>query len=457
MHKIPGLVFGAVLSLMAAAIPLMAQEAPVGTVTQFDLDNGLQVVVIEDHRVPVVTHMVWYKTGAVDDPLGKSGLAHLLEHLTFKSCAIVRQERKETFAQRISSLGAIDNATTHHDTTHYFQRAARERLRDLMDLEAVRMSGLVVPDDEILTERDVVRAERRSNVEADAIKLLSERLSATLYHNQGYGRPPIGWAHEIVQLTPEDARAAYDRFYTPGNAIVVVAGDVTPDEVKTLAQEIYGRIPARGGAPERRAIAEPDHLTERRVRLVDPRAPQPALFRSYLAPSYASAAPGEAESLEVLANILGRGETSRLNTALVTEDQLAIAAGARFTGENRDSGRFTVFLIARSADGLDEAETKLDAVLAEIIANGVSDAELDRAKTAIEASLIIESDNQQSLAERYGRALAVGRTVEDVQALPERIQRVTKADVQQAAEAFLLKKRSATGILEKGNNGEPSQ
>lgn len=446
-----------VLSLLFVTGQANAQDAAVGTVTSFKLDNGLQVVLIEDHRVPVVTHMVWYEVGAVDDPEGKSGLAHLLEHLMFKSCGLVREERRETFATKISRLGAIDNATTEHDTTNYYQRASKDRLRNLMELEARRMSGLLVADEEVTTERDVVRAERRSNVENDAIKLLAEQMNVALYKNHGYGRPTIGWPNEIVRLTPDDARTAYERFYIPANAIVVVAGDVTPSEVRALAGETYGKINVHRQPPERLIPSAPAPTAELRVDLADARAPQPAVFRAYPVPSYSSAAPGEAEALEVLATILGGGEASRLHLALVTDSKTALAVGGRFMGEGRSSGRIVFFAIAPTQDRIERAEAQLDQVLTDFISNGATDQELARAKASIEARLIIESDNQLTLATRYGQALAVGRSVDDVSAAPGRIQKVTKAAVNAAAQTFLKKTRSVTGILKPAQLAERVQ
>lgn len=433
---------------LVGPVPASAQrDALVGKVTSFTLDNGLQVVVIEDHRVPVVTHMVWYKVGAVDDPQGKSGIAHLLEHLMFKSCDTKTSDCTESFATKISRLGAIDNATTEHDTTYYFQRADKDKLRELMTLEADRMNGLYVKDEEVLTELDVVRAERRSNIEGDTIKLLAEQMNASLYINHSYGRPTIGWAHEILGLTPEDARTAYDRFYTPANAVLIVAGDVVPEDVRALANETYGKIETGQAVPERVAISEPDPIAARRVVLADQRVPQPALFRSYLVPSYRTASPGQAEGLDVLMAILGSGETSRLHKALVTDSRTALGVGARYQGQNRDSGRVVFFAIVPTADALAKTEAQIDQVIAEVIEGGVKDEELARAKITIEARLVIESDNQLELAKRYGQALAIGRTIEDVSTVADRIQKVTKADVEAAARAFLLKKRSVTGLL----------
>ncbi len=425
--------------------PAAAETAQIGKVTSFSLDNGLQVVVIEDHRVPVITQMVWYKMGAVDDPAGKSGLAHLLEHLMFKSCSALSNSQDETFASKISALGAIDNATTDHDWTYYYQRATKDKLRELMQIEAARMNKLSACNKQVFTERDVVLAERRSNVESDVIKLLSEQMSASLYNNHGYGRPTIGWAHEIVKLTPKDAFNAYETHYKPANAVLVIAGDVSPEEIRPLAEDIYGPI-AKGPQVVRVDIEEPEPIAARRVILSDPRAKQRALFRSYLAPSYKSSAK-EAVALQVLARILGSGGASRLHQSLVIEDQDAIAAGAQYLGEKRDSGQFVVFAITTEVENFDEIEHKLDRAIANIAENGVTEDELARAKSAIEANLVIESDNQLKLATRYGQAIAIGRTIEGIASLPGQIRNVTPADVQAVAIKFLRPERSVTGQL----------
>ena len=433
---------------------LRAEQAPVGKVTSFKLDNGLSVVVIEDHRVPVVTHMVWYKIGSIDDPQGASGLAHLLEHLMFKS---FDAQEDESYAQLMSRLGAVDNATTRHDTTHYFQRVAKDRLRDVMALETKRMSGLTITDEQVRVERDVVREERRANIESNPIKLLAEEMTAALYRNHSYGRPPIGWSHELAGLRLEDAEAAYKQYYVPANAIVVIAGDVTPDEVRKLAEQTYGTVKAGPQPPERLRTIEPEPIAARRVELADPRVPQTAIFRYYLAPSYRTAEPLQAESIDVLMSILGGGETSRLHRALVNKHKVALGVGARFFGEGRDSGHIALFTIVPGGGDLSAVEARLDEVLAEVVSGGVTEDELARAKAAIEASLIIESDNQQKLATRYGEALAVGRRVEDVEGLTDRILKVTKETVGEAARNFLIKRRSVTGLLKPAGNEGATQ
>lgn len=431
------------LSCLASTAHGQAGEAPFGTATSFTLANGLQLVVIEDHRTPVVTHMVWYKFGAADDPPGASGLAHLLEHLMFKS---FDSGAPETFAQIMSRLGAVDNATTGPDSTWYFQRAAKEHLREIMTIEARRMSGLAVTEDQVAAERAVLREERRAMIESDPIKLLGEQVVAALYPYHGYGRPPVGAADEILTLKRDDALAAYRSFYVPANAIVVIAGDVMPPEIRKLAEETYGTV-AADAAPIRRPMTEPEPVAARRIEMSDPRATQPTLLRYYLTPSYRTAAPMEAESLEVLASILGAGEASRLSRALVHRAGWALAAGAKFFGEGRDSGQLVIFASLPSEADAGAAEKALDDVLADLIASGIGDDELAAAKSAIEARSILDSDSQQRLAARYGEALAAGRSLSDVTELTARLARVRMVDVERAARSFLVAHRSVTGLL----------
>jgi zinc protease len=224
------------------------------SISSFNLANGMQVVVIPDHRTPVVTHMVWYKNGSADDPPGKSGIAHFLEHLMFKG---TETRPKGMFSNLVSELGGQENAFTSFDYTAYFQKVAKEHLGTMMSFEADRMKNLVLSDEDVLPERDVVLEERRMRTDSDPGAQLSESLGRTLYVNHPYGLPIIGWQHEIEGLNREDALAYYRRFYTPENAILVVAGDVTEAAVRSLAEETYGRIAARGEAPRRNRTAEP--------------------------------------------------------------------------------------------------------------------------------------------------------------------------------------------------------
>jgi len=428
------------VSLLFLAAGSATAEPKVST---FSLSNGMQVVVIPDHRVPVVTHMVWYRAGAADDPWGTSGIAHFLEHLMFKS---TKKIKSGEFTRIITGIGGRDNAQTTHDTTFYFQRVAKEHLRRVMELEADRMLNLRLVDDEVRTERDVIREERRSSVDANPVRILDEQMMAALYTNHPYGRPSLGWTEEMSKLTRRDAATYYKRFYAPNNAILVVAGDVTPEEVRPLAQATYGRNKPAGAFPPRMRPKEPVPLVARRVHLEDARAGSPTLLRYYLTPSYPSARPGEAESLALLARIIGGDDASRLYKRLVAEN-LASAAGADYIGDGLDSGRMAFVALPLPGVPLEKVEAALDATIAEVREKGVTQDELERAKSTLEARSVFDSDNQMTLARRYGEGIALGRSVADIDGVPATIQSRSPDDIKRAAAEYLVPERSVTGTL----------
>lgn len=420
-----------------------ATPAENGKPSYFKLNNGMEVVVIPDHRTPVVTHMVWYKVGSADEPAGKSGIAHFLEHLMFKG---TEKNPDATFSQTVARFGGQENAFTATDYTGYFQRVSRDRLPRLMELEADRMTGLVLSDKDVLPERDVVLEEQYQRIGNQPGAILGEQVAAALYVNHPYGRPIIGWRHEIEKLNRVDALAFYKQFYTPNNAVLVIAGDVKPDEVKKLAEETYGKVAAHTEVKRERP-QEPPPVASRTVTYADPRVAQPSLQRSYLVPSYNTAAEGEAEALEVLANILGGGSVSRLYRSLVVDQPIAASAGAWYQGTALDQTRMAVYATPRPGVELPQLEAALDAVLAEVAAKGVTQDELDRAKAKLVADMVYAQDSQSSMARIYGAALTTGGTVEQVQKWPDRIKAVTADQVADAAKRWLDKRRSVTGYL----------
>ncbi len=429
------LTFGACASAMAAP-----------DVSHFKLANGLEVVVIPDHRTPVVTHMVWYKVGAADEEPGKSGLAHFLEHLMFKGTV---KNPAGRFSQVVATIGGQENAFTSSDYTGYFQRVSRDKLKMLMEFESDRMTGLVLTDDVVKPELNVVLEEQNMRVANNPGARLGEQIEAALYLNHPYGRPVIGWRHEIEKLDRAGALAFYRRYYTPNNALLVVAGDVTADEVKALAEETYGKVARVAEVPPRVRPTEPEPSAMRMVTLADPRVVQPSLQRDYLVPSAATAKAGQSEALEVLAHILGNGQNSRLYRALVMEKGLAVNAGAWYQGSALDDTKFGVSGTPRPNVTLPQLEDAIDGVIAEIAEQGVTAEELDRAKTKLVADAVYAQDNQATLARWYGTALTTGSTVEDVKSWPARIGAVSAETVRDVARQFLDKRRSVTGYLVK--------
>ena len=408
------------------------------------LDNGMDVVVIPDRRAPVITHMVWYRNGSADDPAGKSGIAHFLEHLMFKGTA--RHPQGE-FSEIVAELGGQENAFTSTDYTAYFQRAAKEHLPVLMEFEADRMTGLVLSDEIVDPERDVVLEERRMRTDSDPGSQLNEAVQATLYSHHPYGTPIIGWSHEIEGLGRADALAYYHRFYTPENAILIVAGDVDNDEVVALARETYGRVPARGETPVRVRQREPEPRAHRLVTLADPKVEQPSAQRVYMVPSYKTEKPGEAAALEVLAHLLGGGSTSLLYKALVLDRKIAVAAGAYYMGTALDETRFFLWGIPTEEVSLETLDAAIEEIVHGMGQTLVDAADLTRAQTRLVADAVYAQDNQASLARWYGAALSTGLTVEAVERWPSDIEAVTAEDVRAAAATWLRKRRAVTGFL----------
>jgi zinc protease len=439
-----GIFLGLLLGLVLAALAPRAGSAAGLEVTHFTLGNGLEVVVIPDHRTPVVTHMVWYKVGSADETPGKSGLAHFLEHLMFKG---TKKNPLGRYSQTVATLGGQENAFTTDDYTTFYQRIPRERLKTLMEFESDRMTGLVLTDEVVKPELQVVLEEQNMRVANNPGARLGEAMEAALYLNHPYGRPVIGWRHEIEKLNRDAAMAFYRRFYTPNNAVLVVAGDVTPDEVKTLAEATYGKVERVVEVPPRDRPKEPVQEAPRTVTLADPRVAQPSLRRIYLAPSASTAAPGESEALDVLSSILGSGSNSRLYQTLVIDKDIALNVGAAYDGIALDYSPFQVGVTPKPGTSLPQIEAAMDAVLAEVIDKGVTEEELDRVKNSLIADAAYAQDNQATLARWYGAALMTGLTVEQVQAWPDRVREVTADAVRAVARRYLDKHRSVTGYL----------
>ncbi|MBO0741116.1 MAG: insulinase family protein [Hyphomicrobiaceae bacterium] len=439
----------AIVPLAVAAMVATAAYAPVRAepqrrASEFWLDNGMQVVVVPDHRAPVVTHVVWYRVGGADNASGQSGIAHFLEHLMFRSTKKLKSGELE---RTVSRLGGRDNAVTSHDATYYFQRLPNEHLKTAMVMEADRMRNLNLVEAEVAAERDVVLQERRSVVDSKPLAILDELINANLYLNHPYRIPVLGWEHEMKKLNREAAIAFYRRYYAPNNAILVVAGDVTPDQVKKLAQDVYGPIRRQPGASREARPSEPPQRGVRRIELKDARVNNLALQRYYMTPSYKSAEGNEAEALDTLSIILGDGPTSRLYRQMVEEKNIAANAGASFSAVALDGGTLTLYAVAGDGVKSEALEQSLDASIAQFIKDGPSEEELEQAKNSMIASYIYSADNQAGLAQRYGSNLVIGRSIADIEEWPNKVGQVTAADVKKVAAKYLVIESSVTGYL----------
>jgi zinc protease len=439
------------LALLAAAAIAFAVPWPAGAETgkgvfqpeTFTLANGLQVVVVTNRRAPVVLHMMWYKVGAADEPPGKSGIAHFLEHLMFKGTTSLPSGM---FSKIVANNGGQENALTSADYTAYYQSVARDRLETVMKIEADRMANLDIAEKDVEAERKVILEERRQRTENSPRSILWEQAIAALYLNHPYRIPTIGWQHEMEGLTKADAMAFYRRWYAPNNAVLVVAGDVTAADVRPLAEKYYGAI-ARREIPARARPLEPPHRHARRVTYRDARVDQPSWSKFFIAPSYNRGETKHVYALQVLSEILGGGATSRLYQEIVVKQKLAAAAGAGYSGLSFDYSNFYIYASPRTGIEIDRVEKAVEAAIADLLEKGVTADEVARAKQVMIDRAAFAHDNLRTGAMSFGVALATGRTVADVEAWPDRIGKVTAEDVTAAARHVLKDTGSVTAIL----------
>ncbi|MEP5760800.1 MAG: pitrilysin family protein [Litoreibacter sp.] len=442
-------------NLLVSALCLFAAASSVqaaSEVSTFTLENGMEAVVIEDHRAPVVVHMLWYRAGAADEKPGVSGVAHFLEHLLFK--ATDNMEAGE-FSAVVEANGGSDNAFTSWDYTGYFQRVAADRLGLMMQMEADRMRNIRLTETDILTERDVILEERSQRTDSDPGALFGEQRRAAQYLNHPYGIPVIGWRHEMEQLSMDDVLDFYGTYYAPNAAVLVVAGDVDPAEVEALAKKHYGPLEPTIGLPVRERPQDPPQLAERRIVYEDERVAQPYVIRTYLAPERDAGVQEEAAALTMLAQVLGgNSATSVLGTTLQTETKEAVYTSAFYSGSSYDDTNFGLVMVPRAGLGLQEAEDAMDDVVAKFLEDGVDEAKLERIKNQIRASQIYEQDDVAGIAREYGASLTSGLTVADVKAWPEILQAVTGEDIIAAAQKVLDRNNAVTGWYRKPTNSE---
>jgi zinc protease len=438
-----GFPFAAAQPEASATEPHAVAEGP-GAPEMFRLSNGMDVVVIPDHRAPVVTHMVWYRVGAADETPGKTGLAHFLEHLMFKGTDKIAPGQ---FSKTVARNGGQDNAFTSYDFTAYYQAIARDRLPLVMEMEADRMTHLKLSDKDVLPERDVVIEELRMRIENEPIAELQSKMNAALYGESPYGRDVIGVKSEVEKLGTEDALDFYRRFYTPNNAILIVAGDVTAAELKPLAEKYYGAVAPRAPTFERHRAAVVWPAEPKRVVMHDARVNEPSWIRAYPAPSSAGAGTARSAALDVLAEILGGGTTSRLYRALVVRDGKATAVQAWYNGDQLGAGSFGVYALPRVGGGIGDTEKAVDAELEAFLASEIDADELKRAKSQLVASAIYARDAQRTMAYSYGSGLTTGLTARQVYEWPDHIRAVTAADVMAAAREVLDARHAVTGEL----------
>ena len=429
--------------VMVVSLPGHARDAAELDVEVFSLDNGLQVVVIPQRRVPIVTHLLAYKVGGADEPAGLSGMAHFFEHLMFKA---TKNHAAGELDAAVQAVGGDHNAFTSHDATMYFQKIPPEALPQMMAFEADRMRNLILDDEAIETERQVVLEERLMRTDNRPNGILGEAFSAALYVNHPYGRPVIGWKHEIEALTREQLTDFYNRYYAPNNAILVVAGDVDVETVRKLAEETYGKVEAGPELPPRERPKEPPAKTERTVTLADDRVSIPSFQQAWIAPASYSDERRLSDALSVLGEILGGSARSRLHRKLVVEDRVAARVFAYMSG-SRDYGQFVVGADPINADALEKVEADIREELQRIVSEGVTEEELTTSKKVFSSAIIFSRENQMSRAIQYASQLIEGAGVDELDDTRERLEAITLADIQEAASRYLILDKSLKAYL----------
>ncbi len=410
----------------------------------FTLANGLQVVVLPSSRAPIVNQLVVYKVGSADEVYGKTGLAHFLEHMMFKGTATVGPAE---FSRIVSRNGGRDNAYTSYDTTGYYQTVSPERLEMVMRMEADRMVNLRITEKELIPERQVVLEERRMRIDNSPAALLGEAVQEQLYgRHKPYGMPIAGYADDIKKLNVQDLLTFYHKHYAPNNAVLIVAGDTTPERVRKLAEKYYGPVPRRRIAARRRPAIGATDLPQRVTR-ADARVAEPRWSRYYLAPSYHKGETRHAYALQVLARLLGGGETSRLWRDLVVERKIALSAWAGYSPNSLGLTSFDLGVHPASGTLMADVENAIAVQLDRLLDKGVSAEEVMRAQNQLLAAAIYAQDSLQSGPRIYGNALGVGGTVADIDAWPQRIAAVTADDVVAAARHVWLPTGLVTALL----------
>ena len=429
--------------LLPAAAP--AQERP--ATEQFTLSNGLTVIVKPDRRAPTAVHMLWVRVGAIDEVDGTSGVAHVLEHMMFKGTPTLKAGE---FSRRVAALGGRENAFTARDYTGYFQQIPAGRLEDVMRLEADRFANSQWPDDEFRREIEVVKEERRLRTEDSPRAMLYEAMSAVVFTASPYRRPIVGWMSDLDAMTPQDARAFFQRWYVPANAVVVVAGDVDPVQVRRLAETYYGSIPARA-VPERKPRTEPVQAGVRRLDFKAP-AEQAYVALSFKVPQFTSFEPSPANddalALTVLSAVLDGYSGARLDRALTQgADRVADSAGAGNGLWGRGPQLFTLDGVPAAGKTAEQVEAALRAQVAKVAAEGVSEAELNRVKTRWIAGEVYKLDSVMSQARELGNLWAQGLPLDGGERLIQRLRGVTAEQVKSVAARYFGDDQMTAAIL----------
>jgi zinc protease len=426
------------MSVFALAVFASASVAQDLKVTEQVLPNGLKVLLKEEHKAPVVTFQIWYKVGSRNERLGTTGMSHVLEHLMFKG---TKKNGPKTFSQTVQRNGGNDNAFTSKDYTAYFENFAQDRIGISLDLESDRMQNLLIEPREFLSERDVVKEERRMRTEDDPVNTMVEQMMSVAFSAHPYQWPVIGWMSDLNSITRDDLYSHYRTYYAPNNATIVVVGDFDTKALLPLIEIYFGVIP-RGPAVPAVTAVEPKHLGERRV-IVKKQAELPVVFAGYNVPTLKHP---DTYALEVLQGVLSSGKSSRLYKSLVYEKQLALYAGGDYDNISKDPNLFYVYAGVMPGKTTEEIEKALYIEVEKLKSEPATDEELQKAKNQIAASFIMGQDSI------FYQAMLLGQfeTVADWKLLEkyvDGIRAVTKDDVMRVAKEYFNEDNRTVGIL----------
>lgn len=412
---------------------------------EFKLDNGMRIIVQEDHRSPVVVSQVWYRAGSIDEVNGKTGVAHVLEHMMFKGTKTIKPGQ---FSRIIAAAGGRENAFTGRDYTSYFQQLEKSQLPLSIKMEADRMNNLVLTEEEFAKEIKVVMEERRWRTEDQAQSQVYEQFNATVYRAHPYGRPIVGWMNDLENMTAADAKEWYDTWYAPNNALLVVVGDVDPKEVYKLAKKYFGPLKAKP-LPQRKPQVEPEQKGERRI-IVKAQAELPYILMGFRAPALQDAEKDwEPYALELLAGVLDGNASARLNQELVRESQIAVSVGASYSMVSR--GRQSLFMLEGTpSQGKTAAE--LEAALLQqvekIKTSGVTEDELQRVKAQVIASEVYKRDSMFYQGMQIGQLETMGYSWKILDDYQTRLKAITPEQVQEVAKKYIVKDTLTVATLD---------
>ncbi len=428
------------LAILFCAPPVFAKKTIANKIfnaKSYMLNNGLQVIVVENHRAPVITHMIWYRVGAADEPYGQSGIAHFLEHLMFKGQKhpILGDLKSGEFSKIVRSLGGNDNAFTSQDYTAYFQSISKDEIERVMKMEAGRMRGMSIPLEEFNSEKKVIGEERRQRTDNDPRAQMSEQMREALFPNHPYAIPIIGWMHEIEGLTYQGVMNFYNKYYAPNNAILVVSGDVKASQVYEIAKRTYGII-KRADTPKRERIKSPPFIAKTSITLEHPTIKEAVFRRTY---RVASARQNKQESiaLEVLEDIIGGGSTSRLYKSLVVEQKIATNIAVSYNSAAWNDATLSIAATPASKEQITDVKNAIDAELRKLINDGVSDQELSQSITRMQSDAIYARDSLTGPAMIIGYSLITGSSLDDIEYWAQDIQGVTKEQIREVASKYL--------------------